>query len=80
MYKSEFEHAGGGRQRMPRQCDCCMFRLGGSHCVAFPRGIPAEILAGRFDHTQPYPGDGDIRFLQRSVAAYAAGTNGWDEV
>ena len=32
-------------------------------CDAFPkRGIPARILADRFDHRRPYPGDHGIRF------------------
>lgn len=80
MYKSESEHAREELQRVRRQCDCCMFRLAGTQCVAFPHGIPAEIAAGRFDHTQPYPGDGDIRFLERGTAGYGPEVNGWDEV
>ncbi len=45
------------------QCDRCIYRLQGrADCVAFPWGIPAEILDGRFDHQQPYPGDGGFRF------------------
>ena len=31
-------------------------------CAAFPKGIPAGILDGRFDHTQPHTGDHGIRF------------------
>lgn len=31
-------------------------------CTAFPEGIPADILANRFDHTAPYPDDAGIRF------------------
>ncbi|MGV8164637.1 MAG: hypothetical protein ACLKAK_07255 [Alkaliphilus sp.] len=33
----------------------------GSKCKAFPR-IPREILEGKRDHRQPFPGDGGIRF------------------
>lgn len=45
-------------------CARCIFKMAGkSACVAFPRGIPAEILAGQFDHSQPYEGDGGIRFV-----------------
>lgn len=48
------------------QCDRCIFRSPGrTACVAFPWGIPAEMLEGRFDHTQPHPGDGGFRFVPR---------------
>jgi hypothetical protein len=36
-------------------------------CSAFPDGIPRLIFAGRFDHTQPYPGDGGIRFEAKNT-------------
>ena len=49
---------------MSTQCARCIFRFSGkSVCVAFPRGIPTDLLEGQFDHTKPYPGDGGIRFL-----------------
>ena len=38
------------------------FRDGRFTCVAFPRGIPEPIMAGRADHRRPYAGDGGIRF------------------
>ena len=48
------------------QCQRCMFWMAGTaRCVAFPRGIPSDIADGRFNHSQSYPGDGDIRFLPR---------------
>jgi len=33
----------------------------GSKCSAFAR-IPREILEGKHNHTQPFPGDGGIRY------------------
>jgi hypothetical protein len=48
----------------PSVCSGCFFRFAGKRaCAAFPKGIPAAIAAGRFDHTRPYPNDGGIRFL-----------------
>ena len=35
-------------------------------CLAFPSGIPAEIITGAFDHTKEYPGDNGIRFKPRA--------------
>jgi hypothetical protein len=54
------------------QCTRCIFKMEGKPvCVAFPRGIPADILSGRVTHTSPYDGDGGIRFapLRRQRAA-----------
>ena len=48
------------------QCNRCFYLFAGqSACAAFPSGIPGAILSGRLDHSQPYPGDGGIRFLAR---------------
>jgi hypothetical protein len=55
-------------------CRRCLLRLAGkSICVAFPRGIPAEIMAGHIDHTEPYPGDGGFRFVVSGAFAEARG-------
>ena len=35
---------------------------GGLACAAFPRAIPADLLEGRAQHRQPYPGDNGVRF------------------
>jgi hypothetical protein len=53
---------------MSNQCSRCVFEFPdarGRTCVAFPSGIPAEIVDGRFDHTKAYVGDGGIRFVPR---------------
>jgi len=48
------------------QCERCFYRFGGqATCAAFPSGIPDAISSGRVDHSEPYPGDGGIRFLAR---------------
>lgn len=47
-------------------CSRCFFRFTGKRaCAAFPKGIPAAIAAGRFDHTKRYRNDGGIRFLSK---------------
>jgi len=44
------------------QCEGCKNYLSGLACVAFPDGIPDDILSGEFDHTQPHEGDNGIRY------------------
>jgi len=42
-------------------CKKCKNYLDGARCEAFSR-IPDEIMTGEHDHTEPYEGDGGIRF------------------
>ncbi|MFH0825093.1 MAG: hypothetical protein V2B18_20265 [Pseudomonadota bacterium] len=61
--------------RIDPQCNTCRYSEGhgfGS-CAAFPEGIPADILMGRFDHHEPWPpsaqyprGDRGIQYLRRA--------------
>lgn len=44
-------------------CNNCKYKTKNkSTCKAFPNGIPAEILTGKFDHHNAYDSDGGIRF------------------
>lgn len=47
---------------------CAHFHLSGG-CDAFPDGIPAPIMTGQHDHTEPYPGDNGVRFEPLDVGA-----------
>jgi len=46
-------------------CATCANYLGELCCLAFPDGIPADILDGDFDHTQPHEGDNGVRYEPR---------------
>jgi hypothetical protein len=44
-------------------CILCINYIGGAKCLAFPKGIPENILSGKNDHSQPLPDqDNDIVF------------------
>jgi len=51
------------------QCSTCLYYLitvkrdpdKGMCCLAFPDGIPEEIVTWAVDHSKPYPGDKGIR-------------------
>jgi hypothetical protein len=45
-------------------CEFCKHRLTETTCVAFPQGIPDEVLSQDVTHTLPYPGDNGIRYEQ----------------
>jgi hypothetical protein len=55
-------------------CQGCSWRHDNRTCVAFPRGIPPQILLSLADHRQPFLGDHGIRFaaVDAAAAAYAA--------
>jgi len=37
-------------------CSHCAYYLGDLTCLAFPEGIPSEVLLGPSDHSVPLPG------------------------
>lgn len=48
-----------------RQCLTCtrLFETAATlSCLAYPDGIPEEILTGEVDHSQPYRGDHGIQY------------------
>jgi hypothetical protein len=50
-------------------CNGCKNYLGLLICLAFPDGIPDEILTGGNDHSKPLPGqDNDIVYEPREGA------------
>ena len=48
-------------------CHRCTRRESVLTCEAFPDGIPADILAGRFVHTESYPGDNGLQFVANDL-------------
>ena len=50
------------------QCISCYWYIGrilsGVACYALPEGIPSEIMEGKFDHRNRYPGDAGIRWRE----------------
>ena len=44
------------------QCNSCKNVITWKNCKAFPQGIPEELLEGKWDHTEPYPGDNGILY------------------
>lgn len=47
-------------------CNKCKHQNRGTvTCKAFPDRIPREILSGRVDHSEPFPGDHGIQFEPR---------------
>lgn len=44
------------------QCQKCKNYIGLMTCMAFPKGIPNQILVDEVIHDKPYPGDRGIRF------------------
>ena len=52
------------------QCISCYWYIGrirsGLACYAFPKGIPSDIMEGKFDHRNTYPGDAGILWREDS--------------
>ena len=44
-------------------CNQCVHHIKNtSSCLAYPEGIPFQILQNLVDHKKPFPGDNGIRF------------------
>jgi len=53
--KSPFERRGEGAGAISQCAACALKHKDRATCTAFPSGIPAAILANRFDHRKEYP-------------------------
>lgn len=53
-----------GLQVVTPPCATCKHRSqkAPGFCLAFPKGIPAEILQGKNDHKEPFKGDHGIQY------------------
>lgn len=51
------------------QCVSCQWRskVNLAVCLAFPTGIPNEILTGKKQHDEPYKGDHGIQFKAKEA-------------
>lgn len=58
------------------QCVSCKWNfMGRAGCAAFPDGrVPMKILLNRFDHKNPYDGDGGVQYEMRSDWNYEVDT------
>lgn len=56
--------AGDGVVFVTPPCATCKHRSkkAPGYCLAFPDGIPEEILTGKNDHTKPFKGDHGIQY------------------
>jgi hypothetical protein len=49
------------------KCLSCKHWATGATCIAFPKGIPADILSNDHDHSNPYDGDGGVRYEAKQI-------------
>lgn len=67
MYSDKFEWGFDKDDKLwLSQCSWCRRYDDGPSCVAFPAGIPADILANKVSHFKPIEGDRGLVFKPRS--------------